>query len=118
MGADALTIPALLRLRAECDPDLAALVHDATTITYRELDERSRALAARLLAAGVGKRARVGVLMPNGIEWAVVAYAALRAGAVLVPLSTLLKPPELEAQLRSAAVAHLVTVGRYRGRDY
>jgi len=37
---------------------------------------------------------------------------------VLVPLSTLLKPPELEAQLRGASVAHLVTVRSYRGRDY
>jgi acyl-CoA synthetase (AMP-forming)/AMP-acid ligase II len=118
MRADTPTIPALLRLRAERDPGLAALVHDETTIDYRELDERSRALAARLVAAGVGKRARLGVLMPSGIEWAVVAYAALRVGAVLVPLSTLLKPPELEAQLRSAAVAHLVTVRSYRGRDY
>ena len=76
-----------------------------TSISYRELDERSRALAARLVAAGVGKRSRVGVLMPNGIDWATVAYAALRVGAVLVPLSTLLKPPELEAQLRGASVA-------------
>jgi acyl-CoA synthetase (AMP-forming)/AMP-acid ligase II len=118
MHAEAATLPALLRKRVETDAERAALVHDDATISYRELDLRSRALAARLVAAGVGKRARVGVLMPNGIEWAVVAYAALRAGAVLVPLSTLLRPPELEAQLRSASVAHLVTVASYRGRDF
>ena len=37
--------------------------------------------------------------MPNGVEWAVIAIALMRMGAVLVPLSTLLRPPELEAQL-------------------
>jgi acyl-CoA synthetase (AMP-forming)/AMP-acid ligase II len=118
MDVESPTIPAFLRRRAARDGGRAALVHDEETIGYRELDERSRALAARLMAAGVGKRSRLGLLMPNGIDWAVVAYAALRAGAVLVPLSTLLKPPELEAQLRSASVAHLVAVRSYRGRRY
>jgi acyl-CoA synthetase (AMP-forming)/AMP-acid ligase II len=118
MDVESPTLPAFLRQRAVHSPDLAALVHDEATLSYRELDERSRALAARLVAAGVGKGSRVGVLMPNGIDWATVAYATLRVGAVLVPLSTLLKPPELEAQLRSASVAHLVAVRGYRGRDY
>lgn len=118
MDVDAPTIPAFLRRRAGHEPDLAALVHDDETLSYRQLDERSRALAARLVAAGVGKRSRVGLLMPNGIEWATHAYAALRIGAVLVPLSTLLKPPELEAQLRGASVAHLVAVRSVRGRDF
>jgi acyl-CoA synthetase (AMP-forming)/AMP-acid ligase II len=118
MDAERATIPALLRQRAARDGDSVALVHDDASISYRALDERSRALAGRLVAAGVGKRSRVGVLMPNGIDWATVAYATLRVGAVLVPLSTLLKPPELEAQLRSASVAHLIAVRSYRGRDY
>jgi acyl-CoA synthetase (AMP-forming)/AMP-acid ligase II len=111
------TLPAFLRHRAIHAADVAALVFDEESISYRELDLRSRALAARLVAAGVGKHSRVGVLMPNGIDWATVAYAALRIGAVLVPLSTLLRPPELEAQLRGASVAHLVCVRSYRGRD-
>jgi acyl-CoA synthetase (AMP-forming)/AMP-acid ligase II len=118
MGVEATTVPALLRHRAVESPDRPALVHDEDSITYRALDARSRALAARLVAAGVGKRSRVGVLMPNGIDWATVAYASLRVGAILVPLSTLLRPPELEVQLRSASVAFLVTTRAYRGRDF
>jgi len=118
MDVESPTIAAFLRHRAAHDAEVQALVYDDDAISYRELDERSRALSARLVAAGVDKRSRVGVLMPNGIEWATLAYAALRIGAVVVPLSTLLKPPELEAQLRGASVAHLVTVDGYRGRDY
>ena len=56
----------------------------------------------RLVAAGVGKGARVGLLAPNGIEWALIAAAVTRVGGVLVPLSTLLRPPELVAQLQVA----------------
>ena len=81
-----------------------------TPITYAELDDASAALAARLVAAGVVKGDRVGLLAPNGIEWATTALAVLRVGAVLVPLSTLLRPPELLAQLTTAAVTHLVAV--------
>jgi acyl-CoA synthetase (AMP-forming)/AMP-acid ligase II len=118
LDVESPTIPAFLRHRAAHTPNAVALVHDDESISYAELDQRSRALAMRLVAAGVGKRTRFGLMMPNGIEWATVAYAAMRLGAVLVPLSTLLKPPELEAQLRAASVAHLVTVRGYRGRDY
>ena len=53
--------------------------------------------------------------MPNGTDWPVVAFGAGRAGATLVPLSTLLRPPELEAQLRTAGVEHLVLVPGFLG---
>ena len=95
-----------------------ALVSDDAAITYTELDDASRGLARRLVSTGVGKGARVGLLMPNGIEWATTALAVMRIGGVLVPLSTLLRPPELHAQLRTAAVTHLVAVRNYRDRRY
>ncbi|ADP83050.1 AMP-dependent synthetase and ligase [Pseudofrankia inefficax] len=115
---EALTIPGLLAVRRREDADLRALVGDDDAVTYRELDDASRALAARLVAAGVGKGSRVGLVMPNGVGWAVHALAVTRLGAVLVPLSTLLRPPELVAQLRAAAVTELVVVPAFRGRDY
>jgi acyl-CoA synthetase (AMP-forming)/AMP-acid ligase II len=112
------TIPRLLARRRDEDGELRALVDDGGTITFAQLDAATRALAARLVAAGVGKGDRVGLLMPNGIDWAVTALAAMRIGAVLVPLSTLLRPPELLAQLATAAVTHLITVRGYRDRSY
>jgi acyl-CoA synthetase (AMP-forming)/AMP-acid ligase II len=42
----------------------------------------------------------------------------MRLGAVLVTLSTLLKPPELAAQLTVAGVSHLVVADEFRGRRY
>jgi acyl-CoA synthetase (AMP-forming)/AMP-acid ligase II len=115
---DAETIPALLALRRRTAPDLRALVTDDAAITYAELDDASADLAARLAGDGVAQGDRVALLAPNGIEWAVAAYAVLRVGAVLVPLSTLLRPPELLAQLTTASVTQLLTVPNFRGRDY
>src|SRR6185295_13930515 len=70
------------------------------------------------VATGIGKGDRVGLVAPNGIDWAVVALGIMRIGATLVPLSTLLRPPELLAQLRAASVTDLVTVREFRGRAY
>ena len=42
----------------------------------------------------------------------------MRVGGVLVPLSTLLRPPELEAQLRTAGVTHLIAAPSFRDRRY
>src|SRR5262249_30313729 len=98
--------------------DEPAIITDDRRITHAELDDESHSLAARLVAAGVGKGARVGVLLPNGIEWAVTAAAVTRLGGVLVPLSTLLRPPELGAQLALARVTDLVAVREFRGRRF
>jgi len=94
------------------------LVTEDRAITHEGLDDASRSLAARLVAAGVGKGAYVGLLAPNGVEWAVTAAAVRRIGGVVVPFSTLLRPPELEMQLRLAAVTHLVIAPSFRGRQY
>ena len=118
MPAEVWTLPSLMAERRRADPHVQALVSDERAMTYAELDDASRALAARMVRAGVGKGDRVGLWMPNGIDWAVAAVAAMRIGAVLVPLSTLLRPPELLAQLRIAAVTHLILTGAWRGRSY
>jgi acyl-CoA synthetase (AMP-forming)/AMP-acid ligase II len=112
------TLPARLRHNATEYPAKPALVTDERSITHGELDRDSRALAARLVAAGVGKDARVGLVLPNGIGWAVIAAAVARVGGVLVPLSTLSRPPELAAQLQIAGVTHLVLATKFRDRDY
>jgi acyl-CoA synthetase (AMP-forming)/AMP-acid ligase II len=111
-------VPQLLRRNADVHGDVAAVITEARAITHGELDARSRALAARLVAAGVGRAARVGLLAPNGVDWVVKAMAATRIGATLVPLSTLARPAELADLLHTAAVTHLVAAETFKGRRY
>ncbi len=118
MTGDRLTVPALLRRWAAEQPATPFVVTDDDSLTYGELDHRSAAFACFFADLGVSKGTRVGILMPNGTAWPVVACGASRAGATIVPLSTFLRPPELAAQLRTAGVEHLVLLGSFLGRDY
>lgn len=117
-GAAPVTVPAALARNAARRPGLDALVTGTERIGWAELDRASGEFAAVLAARGVGRRTRVGLLAGNGIDWAVCAFGVLRLGAVLVPLSTLLRAPELEQQLRVAAVERLILVESFRGRAY
>ena len=112
------TVGHLLRLRAVDDPTKLAVIDPTTRIDYAELDLTTRVLAGKFVEAGVGKGTHVGLIMPNGVRWVQIAFALTRIGAVLVPLSTLLQPPELLAQLRIASVQYLVTVEEFRGHRY
>jgi acyl-CoA synthetase (AMP-forming)/AMP-acid ligase II len=113
-----LTVPSLVRRWAEEQPEHAFVVTAEEALTYGEVARRSAALACHFADLGVGKGTPVGVLMPNGTDWPVVAFGASRAGATVVPLSTFLRPPELEAQLLTAGVEHLVILGSFLARDY
>lgn len=70
------------------------------TLTYAQLDARSRALAASLVAAGVRPGTAVGLRFNRGIEQYIAVYAALYAGAIYVPIL-----PELPAE----RVGHMLT---------
>ena len=112
------TIDSLIRQRAAAEAAKHAVIDPSTRITYAELDTTTRELAAGLVGAGVTKGTRVGLIMPNGVGWVQTALALTRIGAVLVPLSTLLQPPELLAQLRVASVQYLIAVEEFRGHRY
>jgi acyl-CoA synthetase (AMP-forming)/AMP-acid ligase II len=73
-------------------------------LTFAEADRASLELAARLLAAGIGKGSRVGLLYANTPAWVVAWLAAARLGALTVPLSTFAPGPELALTIRGADV--------------
>lgn len=112
------TIDELVRLHAAHAADKPMVIDTDNRVTYAELDVATRDLAAAFVAAGVGKGNRVGLIMPNCVQWVQIAVALTRIGAVLVPLSTLLQTPELVAQLRVASVQHLVAIQEFRGHRY
>lgn len=118
MPEPARTMDSVLRHWSAAAPEKAAVVDPEARLSYRDLDLSSARLAAGLITAGVSKGTRVGLLLPNGVAWIQLACALTRIGAVLVPLSTLLRPRELAAQLRTAAVQHLITTVEFRGRRY
>jgi acyl-CoA synthetase (AMP-forming)/AMP-acid ligase II len=112
------TIDQLVRAQCATYGSKELVIDPTCRMSYAELDASTRELAAALVHAGVGKGTRVGLIMPNCVQWVQIAVAVTRIGAVLVPLSTLLQAPELVAQLRVASVQFLVTVEEFRGHRY
>lgn len=112
------TIDRLVRRRAAEHGDKPMVIDPQSRVSYRELDATTCDLAAAFLEAGVGKGTRVGLIMPNRAAWVQLAVALTRIGAVLVPLSTLLRAGELVAQLRTASVQFVVGVEEFRGHRY
>jgi acyl-CoA synthetase (AMP-forming)/AMP-acid ligase II len=112
------TIANMLRHAADQHGDLELLVRGADRLTFAELDRRSLAAARALVAAGVGKGSHVGVLLPNGPEFAVAFMAAARIGAVVIPMSTLYQARELEWVLNHADIDTLILASSYLSHDY
>ncbi|TXG92477.1 long-chain fatty acid--CoA ligase [Rhodococcus rhodnii] len=79
--------------------DRAAIVDGERTTTYRELDERSGAVAAALHEKGVGRGSVVLLHLGNSAEFAVVYYGALRAGATVTLTNPLQPVPGLRSQI-------------------
>ncbi|MFF5257222.1 amino acid adenylation domain-containing protein [Streptomyces leeuwenhoekii] len=80
------SLPDLFRGQAARTPRAVAFEDGTTTLTYRDLDERSDRLAAVLTAQGVGPEDRVALLLGSRAEHVVAVLAVTKAGGVYVPL--------------------------------
>lgn len=112
------TIPALVRSSAARFGDKPFVVADRRELTYADLELRSARLAMDLLSNGIGKGDHVGILMPNGIEWALAWFAATRIGAVAVPLNTFYQASELAWTARHADLRAILASSTFRNHDF
>ncbi|MGH3860635.1 amino acid adenylation domain-containing protein [Actinokineospora sp.] len=89
-------------------PDAVALVHGATDLTYRELDEASDRMANLLRANGVTAGSVVTTLLDRGVDWAATVLAVLKLSAVYLPQEPSYPAERLGSVLRRSGSAHLV----------
>lgn len=83
-------------------PDRLALLHRDGQWTYREFESRIQEAARRLVTLAAKPGLRVAVWAPNSPDWAVLAHAIGRVGAVLMPLNTRLTDHEVAFQAAQA----------------
>ena len=105
------SLPQLLAEAAAARPrDVAAQVGDGPQLTYGAWQERSDAQACALLDAGIGAGHRLALLFDTErwTEYAVAYVAALKSGAVPLPLSAELSALEIARALRAAGAAAMV----------
>jgi len=72
--------------RAAAAPDVIAIECGKEILTFAELDSRSDRLASRLRADGGGREQLYGILLPQGIDFAVTVVAVLKSGSAYLPL--------------------------------
>src|SRR5438094_6024881 len=90
-------------------PGKLALVCEEGAHTYAEINERAGRLAALLASRAVRRGDRVAVFMDNSVDAVIAIYAALKAGAVFMPVNALTKSDKLAYMLNDARAAALIT---------
>jgi long-chain acyl-CoA synthetase len=93
--------------------DRKAFICMDKSITYRDLDEMSRSLAAYLQSTGLQKGARVALMLPNVLQYPVATAAVLRAGFAVVNVNPLYTPRELEHQLKDSGAEAIVVLENF-----
>jgi long-chain acyl-CoA synthetase len=93
--------------------DRKAFICMDKSITYRDLDEMSLALAAYLQSKGLQKGARVALMMPNVLQYPVSTAAVLRAGYAVVNVNPLYTPRELEHQLKDSGAEAIIVLENF-----
>lgn len=90
---------------AEQHGDRPAIKLDDVVVTYSELQDGARRVAALLKSKGVGPGDRVGLVLPNVPSFPVLFYGALAIGAVVVPMNPLLKGREVKFYLEDSGAS-------------
>jgi len=104
----------LLERTAQRAPDKIALVVAGQRFTYAQIDSEASRLARGLRARGVARGDRVAIFADNGVEVVVSIFAALKAGAVFMPVNSLTKGDKLAYLLNDSRAACLVTTQALR----
>ncbi|RDV03716.1 long-chain-fatty-acid--CoA ligase [Undibacter mobilis] len=94
-------------------PDRTAFVCMDKRMSYRELDDASRAFAAFLQSLGLKRGTRIAIMMPNILQSPVAVLGALRAGMTVVNVNPLYKARELEFQLSDSGAEVIVVLENF-----
>ena len=105
-----VALPEFLLAAAAERADHPAVVDAASghTLTYAQLADGVRRVAAGLAARGLRPREAFAILAPNSPEWLVACYGAMTAGGVVTGINPLYTPDEVAAQLADADARFLL----------
>ncbi len=98
-------LTARFRSVAARQPDALALVDGRDEITYEELDKRSDAVAARLIASGAQPGSFIGVHLPRSHNFVTAVIGVLKSGCAYLPMDHAAPTARTETILRDATVS-------------
>jgi long-chain acyl-CoA synthetase len=111
---DFVSIPIRIARHAHDFPDKRAVVCEGKTRTWAEFNRRLNKIAHTLAGMGIGKGDKIAILAGNSVEYLETFMGALRAGACVVPLSTMAAADALEKMLDDCDAKLLFLSDQYR----
>jgi long-chain acyl-CoA synthetase len=97
-------------------PGDPALLFKGATISWEQLNRDADAFSAALIALGVSRGDRVGLLLPNCPQFFVAELAAWKIGAIVAPLNPIYPEHELEGPIAENGIDTIVTLTRFYDR--
>ncbi|HEY1147298.1 MAG TPA: long-chain-fatty-acid--CoA ligase [Pseudoduganella sp.] len=82
-------------------------------LTFREVDQMSRQFGAWLQAKGLKPGARVAIMLPNVLQYAVALAGILRAGYTVVNVNPLYTPRELQHQINDSGAEAIIVLENF-----
>jgi len=104
-GVEAVTVLEAFAEAVRRQPAQPALVAAGASLTFSELDERARAIAAGLTAQGIGPGDVVALCLPRSVDTVAGLLGSWQAGAVVMPIDTTLPEARVAAMLTAATPA-------------
>ncbi len=98
---------------AKVFPDKVALIHGDVRSSYAHINNCANQMADLLIERGITGGERVILLLENSLEYVVAYYGALKAGAVVVPLSTDSKQEQLAYFFDQVGPAAVVSSSKF-----
>jgi long-chain acyl-CoA synthetase len=115
VGIPNIPVQHLLRSAVRRFPNEPAIFFEGSRISYRRLNHEVNRFANALIALGVGKGARVVLLLPNVPQMVIAFYGTLKAGATAVFVPPVIEPEEIVRQVRESEASVLVTLSMWAG---
>jgi long-chain acyl-CoA synthetase len=115
VGVPNIPLHHLLRSAVRRFPLHPAIFFGGARITYRRVNHEANRFANALIALGLGKGARVVLLLPNVPQMVIGFYGTMKAGATAVFVPPVIEPEEVLRQVKDSEASVLVTLSMWAG---
>jgi long-chain acyl-CoA synthetase len=115
VGVPNIPVHHLLRSAVRRFPNRPAIFFEGRRLSYRRLNHEANRFANALIAMGVGRGARVVLLMPNVPQMVIGFYGTMKAGATAVFVPPVIEPEEVVRQVKDSEASVLVTLSMWAG---
>jgi acyl-CoA ligase (AMP-forming) (exosortase A-associated) len=111
-GKPVFTIPDILKTSAIKFPEREAVIENTRSISYKDLEARSSALAHYLCKRGVKKGDRVGILLEKSIEEVISIWGIAKAGGIFVPITPSLTPSQVAYRRDDCGMRCIISIAQ------